>query len=123
MSQDLLDKGSCQPVSDDELWAYNDNVTSRISKPENCFRMTVDLGLGRNYLDAYTVELDPNGADVAWGEIAWEAWEELTCDPMEFSAMDQVDVCAMFAEEVDRLPTPDAIPVVMDVSSTATDAE
>ena len=48
------------------------------------------------------MELDPNGADIAWGKVAWEAWEELTCAPMEFSAMDQVDVCAMFEEEVAR---------------------
>ena len=119
MSQDLLDKGSCQPVSDDELWAYNDNVTSRISKPENCFRMTVDHGLGRNYLDAYTVEFAPKGADVAWGEIAWEDWEELICEPMTFSAMEQVDVCALFEDEVDRLPLPTAEPIVIHSSHVA----
>ena len=116
--RDPLDLGSCQPVSTlglnaaGDLWAYNDNLASRISKPDNCFRITVDHGLTRNYLDPYTVELDPNGADVAWGKVAWEAWEELTCAPMEFSAMDQVDVCAMFEAEVDRLPTPDAVPVL-----------
>ena len=72
----------------------------------------MDHGLGRNYLDAYTVTLAPQGADVAWGEIAWEAWEDLTCGSMDFVAMDQVDVCAMFEEEVDSLPTPDAVPIV-----------
>ena len=107
-----VDVGSCQPAEDETLWDYNDNLVSRISKPDDCFRLTVDHGLARNYLDAYTVEFDPNGADVAWGEIAWEAWEKLTCAPMDFSAMEQVDVCAMFEEEVDRLPTPDAVPVL-----------
>ena len=82
-------------------------------KPDNCFRITVDHGLTRNYLDAYTVELDPNGADVAWGKVAWEAWEDLTCAPMEFSTMDQVDVCAMFEAEVAALPMPTVVPVVM----------
>ena len=43
----------------------------------------MDHGLARNYLDPYTVTLAPNGADVAWGEIAWEAWEDLTCAPMD----------------------------------------
>ena len=108
VANDPDDVGSCQPVSTfgaeagANLWAYNDNLASRISKPDNCFRITVDHGLTRNYLDPYTVELDPNGADIAWGKVAWEAWEELTCAPMEFSAMDQVDVCAMFEEEVAR---------------------
>ena len=58
------------------------------------------------------MELDPNGADVAWGKVAWEAWEDLTCAPMEFSAMDQVDVCAMFEAEVAALPMPTVVPVV-----------
>ena len=63
----------------------------------------------RNYLDAYTVTMDPKGADVGWGEIAWEAWEDLTCEPMDLLRHGQVDVCAMFEEEVDALPTPDAV--------------
>ena len=108
--------GSCQPLEDprdlpDGLWDYNDNLASRISKPDECFRLTVDHGLGRNYLDAYTVTMAPQGADVGWGEIAWEAWEDLTCGSMDFVAMEQVDVCAMFADEVDALPTPKAIAV------------
>ena len=36
----------------------------------------MDHGLERNYLDAYTVTMAPNGADVSWGEIAWEDWED-----------------------------------------------
>ena len=98
-----------QPAnSDADLWDYNDNVVSRISKPDNCFRITVDGGLDRNYLDPYTVTMAPQGADVTWGKIAWEAWEDLTCEEMSFEAAEQVDVCAMFEEEVDRLPMPTA---------------
>ncbi len=116
-NNDALDVGSCQPVSTTgatagaNLWAYNDNIRSRISKPDNCFRITVDHGLERNYLDPYTVTMAPKGADVSWGEIAWEAWEELTCPDMTFSAMEQVDVCAMFEDEVSRLPDPTAVAV------------
>ena len=120
------DAGSCQPLEHDDLWDYNDNLASRVDKPDNCFRMTVDHGLERNYLDAYTVTLAPQGADVAWGGIAWKAWKDLTCGSMDFVAMEQVDVCAMFADEVDALPTPKAVAVVLaageDVGSNLTGA-
>ena len=62
-----MDVGSCQPADHETLWDYNDNLVSRISKPDDCFRLTVDHGLDRNYLDAYTVTMDPVGADVSWG--------------------------------------------------------
>ena len=80
--------GSCQPANHDHLWDYNDNLVSRVSKPDDCFRLTVDHGLGRNYLDAYSVEFEPIGGDVngSWGKIDWEAWEELTCEPQTFTA-------------------------------------
>ena len=122
---DALDVGSCQPVSSAgaeagaALWAYNDNLASRISKPDNCFRITVDHGLERNYLDAYTVELDPIGADVAWGKIAWEAWENLTCPERTFAAAAEVDVCELFEAEVARLPVPTAEPIVIHSSLAA----
>ena len=118
-NRDALDKGACQPVSDADLWDYNDNVASRVSRPDDCFRITVDNGLGRNYLDAYTVTMAPKGADVAWGKIAWEAWEELTCPDMSFSATDQVDVCELFEAEVERLPLPTAEPIVIHSSLAA----
>ena len=107
------DVGSCQPVGSNEqgLWSYNDNLVSRLSQPDHCFRITVDDGLGRNYLDAYSVTMAPQGANVSWGKIAWKAWKDFTCPEMSFEAAEQVDVCAMFAEEVDRLPMPKAIPV------------
>ena len=115
--------GACQPLEHTALWDYNDNLASRVSKPDNCFRVTVDGYLERNYLDVYTVVLDPREADVSWGEIDW--WkdeQDLKCParavrassegPAAASPPGEVDVCAMFEEEVDRLPTPDAIPVV-----------
>ena len=107
-----VDVGSCQPADHADLWDYNDNLVSRVSKPDDCFRITVDHGLERNYLDAYTVTFAPKGADVAWGEIAWEDWEDLTCASESWEAMEQVDVCAMFADEVDNLPAPTAVAMV-----------
>ena len=59
--------GSCQPLEHETLWDYNDNLASRIDKPDNCFRMTVDHGLERNYLDAYTVTVDPQLAPMSLG--------------------------------------------------------
>ena len=40
----------------------------------------MDHRLERNYLDAYSVEMEPKGADVSWGMIPW--WkdrDDLTC--------------------------------------------
>ena len=116
VSRVAVDVGSCQPADHLNLWDYNDNLVSRVSKPDDCFRVTVDHGLERNYLDAYTVELEPIGGDVngSWGEIAWDAWEELTCEAETFTATDELEVgiCELFEAEVDRLPTPKAVPVV-----------
>ena len=121
---DRLDVGSCQPVSTAgaeagaALWAYNDNVVSRISKPDNCFRITVDGKLERNYLDAYTVTMAPKDADVTWGKVDWwEDADDMTCPEMSFEAAEQVDVCSMFEDEVARLPDPTAEPVVRDTST------
>jgi len=114
--------GSCQPAEHATLWDYNDNLVSRVPKPDDCFRLTVDHGLDRNYLDAYSVTMDPVGADVSWGPIPW--WmemDDLTCPSMSWEAMEQVDVCGMFEEEVDRLPTPEAIP--MTITTTQRDAQ
>ena len=109
-----------------DLWAYNDNIASRVSQPEDCFRITVDSSVtsttNYNYLDAYTVTLAPQGADVAWGGIAWKAWKDLTCESMDFVAMEQVDVCAMFADEVDALPTPMAVAVAQAAAGDDSDA-
>ena len=110
---EVFNPGSCQPRQHQTLWSYNDNLVSRISKPDDCFRLTVDHGLERNYLDAYTVTMAPQGADVSWGMIPWWAKrDDLKCPSMSWEAMAQVDVCAMFEEEVARLPTPEAVAVV-----------
>ena len=107
--------GSCQPREGRGLqtdgtvnYGYNDNVASRVTRPDNCFRLTVDGAIERDYLENYMVALDA-GITVGWGEIAWEAWEELTCEPVMIDvALDNdVDVCAMFEAEVGRLDDAD----------------
>ena len=120
------DLGSCQPLEDDDHWDYNDNLASRVDKPDNCFRMTVDHGLERNYLDAYTVTLAPQLAPTSLGAGSpGRPGKIYTCESMDFVAMEQVDVCAMFEAEVERLPTPTAVAVVQqstnDTNGTATD--
>ena len=117
---DVFNPGSCQPRQHQTLWGYNDNVVSRISQPDDCFRLTVDHGLERNYLDPYTLTMDPQGGDVSWGKIDWwEDDEDLQCPSMSWQATvdgdnpadGAVDVCAMFEDEVARLPTPTAVAV------------
>ena len=70
-----------------------------IDMPESCFRV---IG-SPDYLSGYSVEVEAKGSAVAWGEVEWEddPFEGLTCDSVTFMAADQVDVCAMFDEEVD----------------------
>ena len=74
-------------------------------EPKGCFRM---LGPGPakgapNYLAGYSLELSPVGAGVTWGRVDWDPdpFEDLTCDSMTMMVADQVDICAMFEEEVD----------------------
>ena len=78
-----------------------DGSPGRPAQPDNCFRI-VD-----STLEDYSVELIPGGAITAWGTINWKKYrlddpfEGLTCDSVTFAAADQVDVCAMFEEELD----------------------
>ena len=75
-------------------------------EPENCFRL---LGPGPakgapDYLAGYSLELSPEGAGVTWGRVDWgddDPFEDLKCDSMTMVVMDQVDICAMFEDEVD----------------------
>ena len=70
-----------------------------IDMPESCFRI---IG-SPDYLSGYSIEVEAKGSAVAWGEVAWEddPFEGLTCDSVTFMAAEQVDVCAMFEDEVD----------------------
>ena len=83
----------------------------------------MDEGLDRNYLDPYEVTLTLSSADLTWGKIDWDAFEDITCPGRMFTP--DVDVCQMLADDVAALPIPEAIPVVQQYgttgASTATD--
>ena len=115
------DLGACQPLEGRELnategdanfgsvsFGYNDNVASRVHRPDNCFRITVDDTLERNYFGPYEVTMDA-GIIPSWGAFTFK---DLTCESMSYEASAQADVCAMFEEEVGRLETPSVKPVV-----------
>ena len=70
-----------------------------IDMPESCFRI---IG-SPDYLSGYSIEVEAKGSAVAWGSVEWEEdpFEGLTCESMTFIASEQVDICAMFEEEVD----------------------
>ena len=119
--EDDGDLGACQPLEGRELndtegvanlgsvsFGYNDNVASRVHRPDNCFRITADDTLKRDYLAPYSVTMDA-GIIPSWGAFVFE---DLTCDAMSYEASAQVDVCALFEDEVDGLnkePTTKAV--------------
>ena len=90
---------------------YN-SANLSVTKPDNCFR----IGANKiNYLADYAIELAAKGSAVSWGSVDWEAHfgEEgdnpfmdmdmpLACDTVMVAAADEVDVCSLFEEEVDR---------------------
>ena len=78
-----------------------------VTKPDGCFRISAN---GVNYLADYSIELAAAGSAVSWGTVDWtKVYEEganpfmdLTCDTVMVAAADEVDVCALFEDEVDR---------------------
>ncbi len=93
----------------DNVYAEED-MSLKADRPPGCFRLRGpgagggDPSKGANYLEGWSIELTPVGADVMWGRVDWEdnPFEELTCDPMEpMMVADYVDVCEMFEAEVD----------------------
>ena len=72
-----------------------------LDEPGGCFRLATKDNA--NFLSQYTVEMSPKDAAVAWGEIDWDAFEDLDCEPVTFVAAEQVDVCALLEDEVDSL--------------------
>ena len=90
---------------------YNSRNLS-VAKPDNCFRVSAN---GINYLADYAIELAATGSAVSWGSVDWEEHfgEEgdnpfmdmdmpLACDTVMVAAADEVDVCGLFEDEVDR---------------------
>ena len=97
----------CEPIED-----YN-SVRGDLDQPKGCFR----LASSNDYIGNYMVTMKPQSAGVMWGEIAWEAFEDLTCDGMSWMATDMVDVCELFEEEVDaQIPSKITVTPVFDDS-------
>ena len=91
---------------------YGDNVGD-LDQPGNCFRLS---GASR-FLSQYSVVLSPKDAGVSWGEIAWDAFKELKCEPKTFVADEQIDVCELLEAEVDEISgRMSVVPVVGGVS-------
>ncbi|MYC48682.1 MAG: fibronectin type III domain-containing protein [Synechococcus sp. SB0662_bin_14] len=80
---------------------YDDTIGSN-HRPQNCFRISAAGGV--NYLDGYGLEFEAKDSEVSWGEVGWEQFDDLECDPMTVMAMDSVEtsVCDLFAAEVDQ---------------------
>ena len=80
-----------------------------VTMPDGCFRVSAN---GANYLADYTIELAAVGSAVSWGSVDWEEvfeddeeanpFLDLSCDTVMVAAADEVDVCALFEDEVDR---------------------
>ena len=80
---------------------YGGSTASALDMPEQCFRVNTRGSTKTNYLGGYSIELAAKNSSVMWGKIAWEAFEDLTCDSKTFAAADEVDVCDLFEDEVD----------------------
>ena len=99
----------------------NPGTTSTVQRPSGCFQILVDDTTGcsnrygtncrgathANYLEGYTLEIQPQ-ASVTWAgsRVNWprgdDPFEDLDCAGVTVNAADQVDVCELFEEEVDR---------------------
>ena len=104
---DSTNLSACVPTTG--AFSYAATI-GRNQQPDNCFRLRVvgNAAAGTpklaNYLSGYSVELAAKDSEVAWGDVDWEdePFADLKCEPMTFVVADQVDVCAMFEDEVDQ---------------------
>lgn len=82
---------------------YGTAASNALDRPRNCFRLHV----GEDYLANYTVSLSPKDAGIAWGSsVKWttDPFEDIECDAtMPMMAAEDLDVCALFADEVDDM--------------------
>jgi hypothetical protein len=82
---------------------YYDGQAGNVAKPggSSCFRILANPDA--NYYDNYEVTLTASDSSVGWGKISWDAFKGLKCDSRSFKAADEVDVCDLFAAELDLL--------------------
>ena len=96
-SRTVIDVDGCTSVNAGS-GLYGDGVGD-LDQPGNCFRLSAASG----FLSQYSVELSPKDAGVSWGEIAWDAFTDLTCEAKTFVADEQIDVCELLEAEVDEI--------------------
>ena len=97
------------PVTAGEDFSYAETIGAN-HRPDSCFRVQVEGDATArtpklsNYLDGYMVEVAAADSEVAWGNVEWDPdpFEDLECESMTFVAADQLDICAMFEDEVDQ---------------------
>ena len=108
----LTERWACDSTGtdgDDVPSDYN-RANLSVTKPDGCFRISAN---GVNYLADYAIELAAVGSAVSWGSVDWEKvfeddeeatnpFMDLSCDTVMVAAADEVDVCALFEDEVDR---------------------
>ena len=104
-----------------------EDVSVKADRPPGCFRLRgpgaggADASKGANYLEGWSIELSPVGADVMWGRVDWEdnPFEDLTCEARDpIMVADHVDVCEMFDAEVDYATADGWTPTVVFRSET-----
>ncbi len=107
-------------------------TAGRVQKPDQCFRVLKNrhaLDGARfsidNYLFGYGVEVSPVNGSVSWGKVKWEKdpFKDLKCEPKTFMAVDHVDVCQLFEEEVEQALSGGWGPVDFDVTGTDLNAK
>ena len=90
---------ACVPPSltDANAFTYASTIGSN-QRPDECFRVAAA------HLEGYSVEVEAKDSEVSWGKVDWadDPFADLECEPVTFDVTDQVDVCAMFEDEVDH---------------------
>ena len=105
---------ACEPST-----VYGPGAKKDFREPQSCFRVLT----GNDYFENYEVTLALADAEVSWGEISWDAFDDITCDSVTYNAADMMDVCDLFEEEVDQahaLPNVTAVAYVADGPATTT---
>ena len=99
---------------------HYDGLTGNVAKPggANCFRILANPNA--NYWENYSVTLTSD-ASISWGKISWDAFKGLDCAKSMHTPSDDVDVCELFAAEVDLLGK--VTPVEQIAGTDATDTQ
>ena len=88
--------------------SYEPTIGTVQEPGDECFR--VKLQGSNDYLSNYTVSLASSGTSVSWGEIAWDAFDDLDCPAKTYAAASDADICELLTEEVGELAKPGVSP-------------